>query len=446
MDTTTMINTLWVIVAALLVFFMNAGFAFLEAGFCRSKNTTNILGKNFVVFAIASLGFWAVGYALMFGDGGAANSVLGFSSFMVDGTEASPAGIPTFAFFFFQLTFAATAASIVSGAVAERIHYTAFIAFAAVLTAIVYPIGGHWVWGGGFLADWGFFDFAGSTVVHSMGGWAALAGAILLGPRHGKYTKDGRMRALPGHNIALATLGTFILWLGWFGFNPGSQLAFDAGTLHIVITTNLSAAAAIISATVISKWRTGYPDLAMSLNGGLAGLVAITAGCAVVTPGAAIIIGTIAGGLVIFAVRFFETRRIDDPVGAVSVHLVCGVFGTLCVGLFAAPHLRLGADGVQLAYGLFYGGGLSLVGIQAAGVAIFGVFAFGVSATIWFVLKKTMGIRVDREHEIAGLDLSEMGMAAYHGEVGMSGAAVAPPPARESKLRASSTAVEAPAA
>lgn len=432
----TMINTLWVLVAALLVFFMNAGFAFLEAGFCRAKNTTNILGKNFVVFAIASLGFWAVGYALMFGNGGALHSVIGFEGFFVDGAQKSPAGVPTLAFFFFQLTFAATAASIVSGAVAERIHYTSFMIFAAVLVTVLYPIGGHWVWGGGFLSQWGFFDFAGSTVVHSMGGWAALAGAILLGPREGKYTKDGRMRALPGHSIALATLGTFILWLGWFGFNPGSQLALDGGTLRIVITTNLSCAAAIITATVISKWRTGYPDLAMSLNGGLAGLVAITAGCAVVTPGAAVIIGTLAGGLVIFAVRFFERAKIDDPVGAISVHLVCGVFGTAAVGLFAAPHLRL-VDGVQQSYGLLYGGGLGMLGIQLAGIVVFGLFAFGVSFGAWFALKKLAGIRVSREHEIEGLDLSEMGMAAYPGD--FVGAYARPP------LPAPPPPVEAPA-
>ena len=427
MTDATLINTLWVIVAALLVFFMNAGFAFLEAGFCRSKNTTNILGKNFVVFALASLGFWAVGYALMFGDGGALGAVIGFEGFLVDGTEASPAPIPTLAFFFFQLTFAATAASIVSGAVAERIKYTAFIAFASVLVAIVYPIGGHWVWGGGFLAQWGFFDFAGSTVVHSMGGWAALAGAIVLGARHGKFGKDGRPRALPGHNIALATLGTFILWLGWFGFNPGSQLAFDGGTLHIVVTTNLSCAAAILTATFLSKWRTGFPDLAMSLNGGLAGLVAITAGCAVVTPVAAVAIGTIAGAVVIMAVRFFDDRKIDDPVGAISVHLVCGMFGTIAVGLFAAPQLRL-ADGVQSSYGLFYGGGFSLLGIQVAGVLIFGLFAFGVSLLGWKLLDKTMGIRVDLEHEIEGLDRSEMGMVAYPTDFGASSAVLGPPP------------------
>ncbi len=422
MSETTMINTLWVIVAALLVFFMNAGFAFLEAGFCRAKNTTNILGKNFVVFAIASLGFWAMGYAFMFGEG---NAIIGHAGFMIDGSEASPADIPVMAFFFFQLTFAATAASIVSGAVAERIKYGAFIAFAAILVAVVYPIGGHWVWGGGFLAEWGFFDFAGSTVVHSMGGWAALAGAIVLGARHGKYGKDGRPRALPGHNIALATLGTFILWLGWFGFNPGSQLAFDTGTLHIVITTNLSCAAAVLSATLFSKWRSGYPDLAMSLNGGLAGLVAITAGCAVVTPVAAVTIGGIAGAVVIGAVRFFDERGIDDPVGAISVHLVCGMFGTLAVGLFAAPHLRM-VDGVQESFGLLYGGGFSMLGVQAAGVAVFGVFAFGVSLAGWKLLDKLMGIRVELEHEVDGLDRSEMGMVAYPTDFG-AGAVIMPP-------------------
>jgi Amt family ammonium transporter len=427
MEHGNLINTLWVLVAALLVFFMNAGFALLEAGLCRAKNTTNILGKNFVVFAIASLAFWGLGYALMFGDGGAGQALVGLSGFFVDGSEPSPAPIPTLAFFFFQLTFAATAASIVSGAVAERIHYSAYMAFAAVLVAVVYPIGGHWVWGGGFLADWGFFDFAGSTVVHSMGGWAALTGAVLLGPRDGKYTKDGRMRALPGHSIALATLGTFILWLGWFGFNPGSQLALDGGTLHIVVTTNLSAAAAILSATLISKWRTGFPDLAMSLNGGLAGLVAVTAGCSVVTPIGAVGIGCLAGALVPFAVRLFDRVRIDDPVGAISVHLVCGVFGTLAVGLFAAPQLRV-VDGVQLPYGLLYGGGLGLLGTQLAGVLIFGLFASSVSLALWLGLRRVIGLRVDREQEIEGLDLSEMGMVAYPTELSFGGAFSRPSP------------------
>lgn len=415
MDTTTLINTLWVVIAALLVFFMNTGFAFLESGFCRAKNTTNILGKNFMVFAIASLGFWFVGYALMFGDGGIANSLLGFSGFMVDGNEKSPASIPTLAFFFFQLTFVATATSIVSGAVAERIRYTAFIAFGLILCTVFYPIAGHWVWGGGFLAEWGFFDFAGSTVVHSMGGWAALTGVILLGARHGKYRKDGRIQALPGHNMPHAALGTFILWLGWFGFNPGSQLAFDGGTLHIILTTNLAAASAIVSSTLFSLWRTGYPDLSMSLNGCLAGLVAITAGCAVVTPGAACIIGAMAGVLVIYAVRFFENIKIDDPVGAISVHLVCGIFGTLAVGLFAAPQLRM-TDGVQESYGLLYGGGFSFVAIQIAGIVVFGAFACTASYLAWTGLKKTMGIRVELDDELMGLDLSEMGLEAYPGQ------------------------------
>lgn len=418
MEVSLPVNTLWVLIAALLVFFMNAGFALLEAGLCRQKNTANILGKNFIVFALASLGFWSVGYGLMFGPAeGGLGALVGGAGFFVDGTEPSPAGVPTLAFFFFQLTFAATAASIVSGAVAERIRYNAFIVFAAVLAAVIYPIGGHWVWGGGFLASLGFFDFAGSTVVHSLGGWAALAGAVVLGPRHGKYAKDGRVRAIPGHSIPLATLGTFILWLGWFGFNPGSQLALDGGTLHIVLTTNLSACAAIVSATLLSQWRFGFPDLAMSLNGGLAGLVAITAGCAVVTPGAAIAIGAMAGALVIVAVPFFDRRRVDDPVGAVSVHLVSGVFGTLCVGLFAAPGLR-SVDGVQLSYGLLYGGGPSLLLAQALGVLVFAVYGLSASFGLWTLLRKTIGTRVELEAEISGLDLSEMGSEAYPGMFG----------------------------
>lgn len=442
MDADVMVNTLWVVVAALLVFFMNAGFALLEAGLCRQKNTTNILGKNFIVFALASLGFWAVGYALMFGPAeGWLGSVLGTSGFFVNGSEPSPVAIPTLAFFFFQLTFAATAASIVSGAVAERVRYNAFLIFAALLAGVIYPIGGHWVWGGGFLAELGFFDFAGSTVVHSLGGWAALAGAITLGPRHGKYTKDGRVRAMPGHSIPLATLGTFILWLGWFGFNPGSQLALDGGTLHIVLTTNLSACAAILSATLISEWRFGYPDLAMSLNGGLAGLVAITAGCAVVTPVAAIFIGASAGALVIFAVQFFEKRRVDDPVGAVSVHLVSGVFGTVCVGLFASPELRL-SGGVQGSYGLLYGGGFDLLLRQLAGILVFAVYGLGSSFGLWWLLKKFVGLRVGLEQEINGLDLSEMGMEAYPGLFGGSAGTFREPPEPAPSAAAASTKTE----
>lgn len=414
MEPKVAIDTLWVLIAAALVFFMNAGFAFLEAGFCRAKNTVNILGKNVLVFCFAMLAFWAVGYAIMFG---------GLDAVFVDGTEASPAGVPVLVFFLFQACFAATAASIVSGAVAERIRYKAFLAFVFVLCAVVYPLVGRWVWGGGFLGNLGFHDFAGSTVVHSFGGWAALAGALMLGPRLGKF-KNGKPRALPGHSMSLATLGTFVLWLGWFGFNAGSALALDESVPRIAVTTALAACAGGVSATIFASWKLGKPDLSMSLNGILAGLVAITAPCAVVRLSAAIPIGLVAGTVIVFAVPMFDRIKVDDPVGALSVHLVAGILGTLAVGIFAAPELRAPGEPV----GLAYGGGLTLLGVQAAGVAIVGVFAFGASMGLWFLAKRTIGIRVSLEDEVEGLDRSEMGMEAYPSAAYHNGSIIDPPP------------------
>ena len=414
------LDTCWVLLAAFLVFFMNAGFALVEAGLCRRKNATNILAKNFVVFAIATLTYWAVGFALMFSDG---NSFVGLHGWFLSGADASPAigdayhgifgslnwtGIPLEAKFFFELVFAGTAATIVSGAVAERVHYKAFILFAGLLTAVVYPVVGHWIWGGGWLAKMGMMDFAGSTVVHAVGGSAALAGALLLGPRLGKYGKDGKTRPIPGHSMALVTLGGLILWLGWFGFNPGSTMAADGGAIaHIALTTNLAAAAGTVVATLYAWMRMGKPDLSLSVNGCLAGLVAITAPCAFVTTGAAALIGAIAGFIVIEAVIAFDRVRIDDPVGATSVHLVCGIFGTLCVGLFGKKELGLPHDG------LFNGGGFAQLYPQAVGVGTAVVFSFAVSYAFWYILKKTMGIRVSEEAELLGLDISEMGMEAY---------------------------------
>ncbi|MFP4415694.1 MAG: ammonium transporter [Chitinispirillaceae bacterium] len=402
-----LIDTLWVLVAAFLVFFMNAGFAFVETGFCRSKNAVNILGKNFSVFAISMVAFWAVGYGLMFGPG---NSIVGTSSFMVDESAHNPAtNIPVYAFFFFQAAFAAAGCSIISGAVAERIKFVSYLIFGTFLVAFIYPLGGHWIWGGGWLGEMGFHDFAGSTVVHSVGGWAALAGVLLLGPRIGKYMPDGSPRAIVGHSIPLATLGGFILWLGWFGFNPGSQLAMDANVPRIALTTGLASCTGILGA-MISAWIIGgKPDLSMIVNGCLAGLVAITAPCAVVSPVGSLIIGLIAGVLVVLAVYGFDKISIDDPVGALAVHLVNGVWGTLAVGLFAIPSLR-GGDG-----GLFYGGGLALMGIQLLGVIVIGATVFPISLLLWFILKKTVGVRVSREEEIGGLDVGEMGMEAYNG-------------------------------
>ncbi len=412
------IDTVWVMVAAFLVFFMNAGFAMLEAGLCRAKNAVNILAKNFVVFAVASVAFWAIGFGLMFGDG---TSFFGLNGWMLQGADNSPAtgdaysgvfsalnwtGVPLSAKFFFQLVFAATAATIVSGAVAERVRFLSFIAFSAVLVAIIYPIGGHWAWGGGWMSAMGFVDFAGSTVVHSAGGWAALAGALVLGPRIGKYLADGSVKPIPGHNMALATLGTLVLWLGWFGFNPGSTMAADASAIaSIAVNTNMAAAAGCLAATATAWIALGKPDLSMILNGTLAGLVAITAGCSVVSAGSSLLIGLTAGVLVVYAVLFFDKVRVDDPVGAISVHLVNGVFGTLAVGLFATEG------------GLFFGGGAGMLLTQAYGVAGFGAMAFGLSLIVWLALKATVGVRVSADEEDEGLDTGEHGMEAYPGFV-----------------------------
>jgi len=402
------VDTLWVLVAAFLVFFMNAGFAFIETGFCRAKNAVNILTKNYVVFAISALVFWGLGYGLMFGEQG--NTFIGAGSFLVSENSSSPvSNIPLFAFFFFQLAFASAACSIISGAVAERIKFAAFILFGIVMVGVIYPIGGHWVWGGGWLADLGFHDFAGSTVVHSAGGWAALAGIILLGARLGKYRKDGSARAIVGHSIPLATLGGFILWLGWFGFNPGSELAVTENVPRIALTTALASCAGTITA-MFTAWKLmGKPDLSMIINGCLAGLVAITAGCAVISPLGSVIVGAIGGILVVVSVIAFDKVKIDDPVGALSVHLVNGVWGTLAVGLFAVPGR---VDGVT---GLFYGGGIGQVLSQLAGITAIGGIVFILSMVFWFIIKKTIGLRVSREEEIGGLDIGEMGLEAYNG-------------------------------
>ncbi len=409
------VDTLWVFLAAVLVFFMNLGFASLEAGMARSKNTVNILSKNFIVFAVSSLGFMLLGWGLMFGGD---NPFLGTQHLFILGEsdlsfydDTLTSNVPFWGKFFFQLVFCGTAATIVSGAVAERIKYITFIVFSFVLTLVIYPIVGHWVWGGGWLADLGFLDFAGDTVVHSLGGWAALAGALVLGPRIGKYDKDGKPRAIPGHNMSLAVIGLFVLWLGWFGFNPGSTMSFQnpSDVMHILMTTNTSAIAAVLTATAASWLLLGKPDLGMTINGCLAGLVAITGGCAYISIGNSLLIGAVAGVLVVFAVLFFDRVKVDDPVGATSVHLCCGVFGTLCIGLFAQE----GVTTLSTKNGLFYGGGAGLLGTQLLGIAAVGAFVFAASLVLWWVLKKTMGIRVTREEEIAGLDIGEHGNHAY---------------------------------
>jgi len=419
-------DTLWVLVAGFLVFFMNAGFCMLETGLCRSKNAVSLLAKNLIVFALSTLAYWAVGFGLMFGDG---NGVMGLSGFFLAGPDNSPiteeayqgvfgalawAGVPLKAKFFFQLAFAGTAATIVSGAVAERIRFIAFFLFSLLLVGLSYPITGHWVWGGGWLSALGFWDFAGSTVVHSVGGWAALVGAIVLGPRLGRFQK--RPVAMPGHNLTVSTLGCLILWLGWFGFNPGSTMAADPFAIsHIVLTTNLAAAGGGLAATITSWIYLRKPDLSMIINGILAGLVGITAGCAYVNLGAAVVIGLVSGTTVVFSVTWLDRLQVDDPVGAISVHLVCGIWGTLAVGLFSV------GPGVYPWYGIEGGPGAGLLVVgavgplvaQAVGVVAVAIFTVAFSLVSWFALKYTVGIRVPAEEEDAGLDLGEHAMEAY---------------------------------
>lgn len=433
-DLKVALDTLWVAIAAFLVFFMNAGFCMLETGFCRQKNAVNVLAKNLIVFALATIAFWSIGFGLMFGDG---NDFIGLSGFFLNGADNSPAvgdaykgvfsslnwtGVPLEAKFLFQLVFAGTAATIVSGAVAERIKFVDFLIFSLLLVGIAYPITGHWIWGAGWLADMGFFDFAGSTVIHSVGGWAALMGAAFLGPRIGKY-QGKQAVAIPGHNMSIATLGCLILWLGWFGFNPGSVMAADPKAItHIALTTNMAGAVGGIAATVTAWLYLKKPDLSMIINGVLAGLVGVTASCAYVSIASSIVIGLIAGIIVVFSVTFFDRLGIDDPVGATSVHLVCGIWGTLAVGLFS-----VGPGGypwmVDLAgkpvgpHGLFMGGGLSTLIPQIVGIVSVGGMTVLLSTIFWVALKSTLGIRVTAAEEIEGLDISEHGMEAYHGFV-----------------------------
>jgi Amt family ammonium transporter len=430
------LDTLWVALAAFLVFFMNAGFCMLETGFCRQKNAVNVLSKNLIVFALATVAFWAIGFGIMFGDG---TPFFGTNGFFLSGADNSPAtgdayqgvfsalnwaGVPLAAKFLFQLVFAGTAATIVSGAVAERIKFIDFLIFSLLLVGISYAITGHWIWGGGWLAKAGFWDFAGSTVVHSVGGWAALMGAAFLGPRIGKY-ENGQTHALPGHNLSIATLGCLILWLGWFGFNPGSTMAADPNAItHIALTTNMAGAVGGIAATVTAWVYLGKPDLSMIINGILAGLVAITAPCAFVSVGSAFIIGLIAGILVVFAVTFFDKIRIDDPVGATSVHLVCGFWGTLAVGLFSVgPGVYSWyPEDLGPARGLFLGGGLGQFITQLLGALAVGGITVLLTTIFWLVLKAIGGIRVSAEEEFTGLDIGEHGMEAYSGFVKEPGA------------------------
>ena len=388
----------WTLVAAALVFFMQAGFAMVEAGFTRAKNAVNILMKNLMDFSVGSLGFWALGFGLMFGV--SSTGWFGTSGFFL--SDWKPGGDPwVLAFWMFQVVFCATAATIVSGAMAERTRFSAYLIYSVLVSALIYPIFGSWAWGGllnggGWLEKLGFIDFAGSTVVHSVGAWIGLAGAIVLGPRLGKYGPDGRARAIPGHNLPLGALGVFILWLGWFGFNPGSTTAANKEISWIFVNTNLAAAAGCVTAMITSWVKFGKPEISMTLNGALAGLVAITAPCYNVTPLSAVIIGAVAGVLVVFSVLFFEKIKVDDPVGAVSVHGVNGAWGTLAAGLF-------NIEGVTL----------QIIGVQVLGIVVCFVWAFGLGFIMFKLIDKTIGLRVSAEEEVEGLDSSEHGGNAY---------------------------------
>ncbi|MFZ7120283.1 MAG: ammonium transporter [Eubacteriaceae bacterium] len=401
---TVIINSMWVLIASILVFLMHAGFAMVEVGFTRAKNAVNIIMKNFVTISVGVLSFFFIGYGFMYGTD--VGSFIGTDMFMLINKPVEINGVSFDIFFFFQAIFAATCATIVSGAMAERTKYGAYIIFCFIATMFIYPMIGHWIWGGGFLAEkFGFLDFAGGTAVHAVGGFCALAGAWLVGPRSGKY-KNGIAQAIPGHNIPLGALGVLILWFGWFGFNPGSTLDITSpATAHAAITTLLSGSAATCGALLVSSIKYGKADAGLTLNGALAGLVGITAGANVISFIGAIVVGFLSSIIMIYSIVFIDQKlRIDDPVGAISVHGVCGVFGTLAIGLFSS------AEGSE---GLFYGGGLSLLGTQMIGVLVCGVTAFVLAAVTFIILKKTIGLKVDNHEEITGLDEMEHGVSAY---------------------------------
>lgn len=406
-DTGLALDTLWVLIAAFLVFFMQAGFGMVETGLIRAKNAGNILMKNMLDFCMASLGFFIFGYALMFGG---TEPLFGNKGWFLINAE-SPNDLPLHAFWMFQATFCGAAATIVAGGMAERMKFIAYLMYSFIISAIVYPLVGHWIWGGGWLARLNFHDFAGSTVVHTVGGFAALIGTVLLKPRTGKFNSDGSPNFIAGHNMPLVSLGVFILWFGWFGFNPGSALGLGnpEEVARIVINTNLAAAGGAVAAMFTAWAKFGKPDLAFTLNGTLAGLVAITAPCAVVTPGSAIYIGTVAGILCIFGVRWLDRLRIDDPVGAIPVHGLNGVWGTLAVGIFGQA--ALGAPN----NGLFYGGGFLQLGIQAVGALTVVIFIIACMWLVFKVIDALVGLRVSEVEELRGLDIGEHGMESYSG-------------------------------
>ena len=407
------VNTIWVLLGAALVFFMQAGFSMCEAGFTRAKNTGNILMKNLMDFCIGTPCFWLVGFGIMFGAG---TKLFGWIDPMImkDYSHVLPTGVPLWAFAIFQTVFCATSATIVSGAMAERTKFSANCIYSAAISLIIYPVSGLWIWGGGWLSELGFHDFAGSTAVHMVGGVCALIGAKMLGPRIGKYDKKGKPRAILGHNLTFAALGVFILWFCWFGFNGASTVAMDSDAAVqsaglIFFNTNLCAAVACCVTLIFTWLRYGKPDVSMTYNAALAGLVGITAGCDAVSPLGAAIMGIVFGIVIVLAVEFFDkVAKIDDPVGAISVHGVCGALGTVFTGLFAT--------GISTEKGLFYGGGFHFLGVQALGVVSVIIYVAVVITIVFFVIKKTIGLRVDAEDEIAGLDVSEHGLlTAYSG-------------------------------
>ena len=398
------LDTVWMLLAAMLVFFMQPGFALCEAGFTRSKNTANILMKNFVDFMFGSLLFWFVGFGFMFGSEGA--GLVGAPNW--GSLSFYQSKLPVEGFLIFETVFCATSATIVSGAMAERTKFSMYLLYSAFISLFIYPIEGHWTWGGGWLSQLGFHDFAGSAIVHSVGGVLALIGAIALGPRVGKYGPDGKSRAIPGHNLTMAALGVFILWMGWFGFNPGSQLAASGevnrtAISHVFLTTNLAAAAGGVATMFLTWWKYGKPSLSLTLNGVLAGLVGITAGCDLVSPLGAVIIGLVCGLVLVYSIEFIDRKlHIDDPVGASSVHGVCGILGTLMTGLLAT-------DG-----GLLYGGGWHFLGIQTLGIVVIDLWAAGTGILLFFGIKKLHGLRVGKRVEEEGLDIYEHGESCYN--------------------------------
>lgn len=412
------IDTVWMLLAAMLVFFMQPGFAFCEAGFTRSKNTVNILFKNFVDFMLGSLLFWFLGFGIMFGNDGA--GFMGLPNFGDLSFYKNSAGLPTEGFLMFETVFCATSATIVSGAMAERTKFNMYVVYSIFISMLIYPIEGHWTWGGGWLANAdpgsfmantfgiGFHDFAGSAVVHSVGGVLSFVGALILGPRLGKYDKNGKSRAIPGHNLSLAALGVFILWFGWFGFNPGSQLAASGevnrvAISHVLLTTNLAAVAGGVATMIVTWFKYGKPSLSLTLNGILAGLVGITAGCDLVSPLGAVIIGLVCGVVLVYSIEFIDKKlHVDDPVGASTVHGVCGILGTIMTGLLSVGD------------GLFYGHGAGFLGAQVFGIIVIDAWTAVMGFILFFTIKKTAGLRVTKRIEEEGLDIYEHGETAYN--------------------------------